>query len=164
MRYRYQVRDQAYDIILERQAGGYHVTVAGQTYELEILSAQPGEISLRFEGQPVTLYWAGDEALKWISLNGCTYRLEKPAPRHTRQAREASGEDIIRAPMPAQVRGVEVAPGDSVERGDTLVLLEAMKMEIRIRAPRKSRIASVRVFAGQTVERDEVLVEIERET
>jgi biotin carboxyl carrier protein len=63
--------------------------------------------------------------------------------------------------MPAQVRGLEVAVGDPVERGDTLMLLEAMKMEIRIRAPKAGRIAAIRVTGGQTVNRDDVLVELE---
>jgi biotin carboxyl carrier protein len=63
--------------------------------------------------------------------------------------------------MPAQVRSLEVAAGDFVERGDTLILLEAMKMEIRIRSPNSGRIAGIKVTTGQTVNRDDVLVELD---
>jgi biotin carboxyl carrier protein len=63
--------------------------------------------------------------------------------------------------MPAQVRSLEVAAGDFVERGDTLILLEAMKMEIRIRSPKSGRIAGIKVTPGQTVNRDDVLVELD---
>ena len=53
-----------------------------------------------------------------------------PARGASRRERES-----VRAPMPAQVRDVQVQAGDTVEKGQTLLLLEAMKMEIRIKAP-----------------------------
>ena len=85
MRYRYQLGDQVYEIVLERQGEQYQVTVDGQAYACEVLDEQPGQISLRFAGRPVTLYWAADSGEKWLSLDGCTYRLEKPSPRAARR-------------------------------------------------------------------------------
>lgn len=63
--------------------------------------------------------------------------------------------------MPAQVRTVFVQAGEQVEKGDDLLLLEAMKMEIRLRAPYTGRIRRVLAAEGDTVERDQILVEIE---
>jgi biotin carboxyl carrier protein len=62
--------------------------------------------------------------------------------------------------MPAQVRLVQVSAGDLVEVGQTLMLLEAMKMEIRLQAPRRGRVSRILAQAGQTVERDQVLIEM----
>jgi biotin carboxyl carrier protein len=62
--------------------------------------------------------------------------------------------------MPAQVRAVQVSEGDSVEAGQTLLLLEAMKMEIRVQAPHAGRVARLLARPGDTVERDQVLVEM----
>ena len=65
------------------------------------------------------------------------------------------------APMPGQVIAVEVAPGDQVEAGDALLVLEAMKMEHTIRAPRGGRIERVLFGAGERVEEGAPLVELD---
>jgi biotin carboxyl carrier protein len=163
VRFRYQIRDQVFEIDLERQLQGYRATVGGSTYEVEVLDEKPGVLSLRFQGRPVTLFWAADRSQKWVSLDGCTYILEKPSPRaegtHSASGREAR----LRAPMPAQVRTIEAAEGQSVEKGQTLLVLEAMKMEIRLRAPWSGVITRLHTAAGQTVEKDEILVEMSGE-
>jgi biotin carboxyl carrier protein len=63
--------------------------------------------------------------------------------------------------MPATVIGVEVAPGDAVREGTTLVLLEAMKMELPIRAPSDGIVRAVHCRPGSLVTPDDPLVEIE---
>jgi biotin carboxyl carrier protein len=63
--------------------------------------------------------------------------------------------------MPGQVRAVNVSEGDTVTKSQTLLVIEAMKMEIRIHAPRDGKVKKLFVQQGQTVERDQVLVEIE---
>ncbi len=62
--------------------------------------------------------------------------------------------------MPGQVRAVNVKEGDAVTKGQTLLLLEAMKMEIRVQSPRDGLVKKLYVQQGQTVEREQLLVEI----
>lgn len=160
MHYRFQSAGRVYEITLERQGEHYQATVDGQPVAFEILDHQPGQINLRFAGRPVTLYWAGDGSQKWVAMDGCTYRLEKPSGRPAHAAGETPGSESVRAPMPAQVRAVQVEEGDTVEQGQTLLLLEAMKMEIRIKAPHAGQVAKLLARQGQTVEKEQVLVEI----
>jgi biotin carboxyl carrier protein len=63
--------------------------------------------------------------------------------------------------MPGLVRAVNINEGDAVVKGQTLLLLEAMKMEIRVQAPRDGVVRKLFVKHGQTVEREQMLVEIE---
>jgi biotin carboxyl carrier protein len=63
--------------------------------------------------------------------------------------------------MPGQVLDVLVHVGDTVERGQTLLLLEAMKMELRMVAPFAGQVRAVRCAAGQVVERGQLLVELQ---
>jgi biotin carboxyl carrier protein len=79
------------------------------------------------------------------------------------QPGQTSGEDILRAPMPAQVRALQAAEGDWLEKGQTLAILEAMKMEIRIQAPHAGRLIRLLVSEGQSVDRNQVLAEIRQE-
>ncbi|MBK8047020.1 MAG: acetyl-CoA carboxylase biotin carboxyl carrier protein subunit [Anaerolineales bacterium] len=62
--------------------------------------------------------------------------------------------------MPGRVLDVLVAAGDRVKKGDTLVLLEAMKMELRITAPHDGSVTRALVQPGQVVERNQILVEL----
>ncbi len=69
--------------------------------------------------------------------------------------------EIVESPMPGIIRSVNVAVGDPVKEGDTLCLLEAMKMENPIVAPIHGRLAEVNVSNGQPVKRGQVLFVIE---
>lgn len=65
------------------------------------------------------------------------------------------------APMPGQVRSVNVSVGDVVKKGQTLLTMEAMKMEIKIQALMDGKVKSVFVSQSQTVEREQILIEME---
>lgn len=69
-----------------------------------------------------------------------------------------AGDAPVRAPMPGLVANVLAQAGDEVERGQTVVILEAMKMENDLTAPRSGVVKSVRTGKGQTVNQGDVLV------
>ena len=67
----------------------------------------------------------------------------------------------IKAPMPGKVLSIDVQQGDQVQKGDTLLVLEAMKMENEIKAPIQGRVKTIQVELGQTIEKQTLLVELE---
>ncbi len=73
-------------------------------------------------------------------------------------------DDLLTAPMPAKVVKVEVAPGDTVEEGQTLLVLESMKMELGVTSPRAGTVKRVAVTAGQMITAGTDLIELERAT
>jgi len=75
----------------------------------------------------------------------------------------ASGDASLEAPMPGTVVQLRVRPGTEVSAGETLVILESMKMEISITAPRDGSVAAVHVAAGDQVERGAMLIELAEE-
>ncbi|TAK36423.1 MAG: acetyl-CoA carboxylase biotin carboxyl carrier protein subunit [Chloroflexota bacterium] len=79
----------------------------------------------------------------------------------TRSALPVNGSAAVNAPMPGLVLQVFVEPGQQVERGDVLLVLEAMKMENDIRAPAAGRVDHVGVRAGQRVDQGQRLVVID---
>lgn len=64
----------------------------------------------------------------------------------------AAGSVVVNAPMPGNILDVKVKPGDSVKAGDTLLILEAMKMENEISAPQDGTIATIDVRKGDVVD------------
>jgi 3-methylcrotonyl-CoA carboxylase alpha subunit len=161
MIYRYQVDGNIFEVHLDRQGDFFRAIVEGQSFQVEVLDRQPGQISLRLGDRPITLYWAADGGQKWISCEGCSYLLKKPEPLSSRSQAEDSAGNLIRSPMPAQVQELYITEGDQVENGQTILLLEAMKMEIHVRAPKAGRIKKLFVQQDQSVERDQSLVELD---
>lgn len=163
MRYHFQVNGQRYEISVEPQGQGFSASLQGVSYTVELLDETPGKLSLLFNGNPSEIFWAIDENGIWIALEGCTYLLEKPSNKSSSQRVGKQVGESLRAPMPAQVRLLEVAAGDKVEKGQTLMILEAMKMEIRIQAPISGRLVRLLVSEGQGVKRNQILAEMRQE-
>lgn len=157
------------------------VTLNGQTYTVEILRAGEGRLVFRFIGSSVppsassvvdsasnlrfsasqSVPLSVDGAKRWVTINGQTFVLTQStgAVKRTGTARDAAG--ALTAPMPGQIRAVQAAEGETVTKGQTLVVVEAMKMELKVAAPVNGVVKTVKVQPGQTVEKDELLVEIE---
>ena len=108
-----------------------------------------------------------------VTVNGTVYEVEleeltgsapvsapaapAAAPAPAASAAPAAGEQIC-APMPGNILDVKVKAGDSVKAGDTLLILEAMKMENEISAPQDGTIASVNVRKGDVVNSGDLLI------
>jgi biotin carboxyl carrier protein len=84
--------------------------------------------------------------------------LRERASRDRTAAGATGGPLEIRAIIPGRVMAVAVAPGDTVEAGQTLLAVEAMKMQNELRAPRAGTVTRVPAAAGATVEVGDVLV------
>ena len=101
----------------------------------------------------------GEETVE-IACQGQIYCFQLP-PARQRSAVDAAAAGQPRAPMSGAVVAVAVAPGDHVEAGDTLVVIEAMKMEHAIVAPATAVVTEVLFAAGDQVDENEILVNLE---
>jgi biotin carboxyl carrier protein len=138
----------------------YRATIGDRTVGVEITHTESGKLDLIIDGQRVTAYVSSDNAKRWVTVNGQTFVLTKSSRAKRKGAAHDHAAELA-APMPGQVRGVNVSESDAVTKGQTLLVLEAMKMEIRIQAPRDGVVKKLLVKQGQTVEREQILIEIE---
>ena len=139
---------------------GYVAKLEDRTIEAQILQAKDGKLDLLIDGKHVTAYVSSDNARRWVTVNGQTFLLTKSSGAKRRSAGHDHASELA-APMPGLVRAVNVIEGDQVIKGQTLLLLEAMKMEIRVQAPRDATVKKLFVKQGQTVEREQILIEVE---
>jgi geranyl-CoA carboxylase alpha subunit len=138
----------------------YRVNVGERTVDVKILQANDGKLDLLIDGKRVTAYVSSDGTRHWVTVYGRTLVFNKSASgQSSRGGHHAVGE--LAAPMPGQVRAVNVKEGEPVTKGQTLLLLEAMKMEIRIQSPQNGTVRKLLVEQGQTVEREQMLIEID---
>jgi len=131
------------------------------------------------EGTPVRMVTIGDEVHRVVARTGSTrgrftlwldgFRYEVEAlDERTRAIRElsgagkeASGPAPLLAPMPGMIARVAVQVGDTVEPGQSLVVMEAMKMENELRATSAGTVKAVLAQPGTAVEKGAVLLELE---
>ena len=91
-----------------------------------------------------------------VTVNGVAYNVT--VEEGTGAPAGAAGAVSVTAPMPGNILDVKVKAGDSVKAGDTLLILEAMKMENEISAPQDGTIASVNVRKGDVVNSGDLLI------
>jgi biotin carboxyl carrier protein len=111
------------------------------------------------------VYVARSASDTWAWWNGRLFHSTGPRADQPRRPAPPGAAGIasqsLTAPMPATVIKVLIAAGDRVKSGDTVVLLEAMKMELPVRALGPGTVKSVHCRAGDLVAADQELVEIE---
>lgn len=138
----------------------------GEPTPVHLIASDPTRVVFVHDGKLYTARVVIDGKRRWVHYNGKTFVLER-GEASTRRApvheREGTGSGIVTAPMPGQVRGILVQRGEWVEEGQPLLLLEAMKMEIRVTAPRAGQLVQVDVQVGQSVEREQILARIQEE-
>jgi biotin carboxyl carrier protein len=166
--YSFQWGDETVEVVVEATEAGYAVTLDGVTTLVTAAHVRDGELDLAFEyGRRLTAWTASDGEKRWVALSagpqaGRAFELAVPQPASRRvRARQADGHETLTAQMPGVVRRVLVREGDQATRGQTLIVLEAMKMEIRINAPEAGTVTAVSVAEGDSVERGQRLVELD---
>ncbi len=123
----------------------YEATIDGHRFEVIVAN-----------GPDADWGWVSGQTFRW------PHRPEIDPTSRTGDDPTLAGPDAstITSTMPATVSQVAVTVGQRVSRGDTLVVLEAMKMEIPLRAPRDARVAAIWCAAGETVEPGVTLIDL----
>ncbi len=140
--------------------GEYQLDDGKQKHVIEAGTLRGNALSFRINEQDhsLMLYAAGD-TIQVADKSG-RISLEYISPLFTAVDDKFAGDQLV-APMPGQLIGYKIEPGQLAVEGDVLVLMEAMKMELSLRAPRDGRIAGLPHEPGAFVEADTVLVEFE---
>lgn len=94
-----------------------------------------------------------------INVNYDRYKTHVPDDRQNKEyTPQRETRKVLRAVIPGTVLDIEVSAGDSIKKGDCLLILEAMKMRNRIYAERDGIIASINVKTGERVPKDHILL------
>jgi len=143
--------------VVERRSDAFTVRVGDAVFALTARAGENGRLDLEVDGRRLRAYVVRQGDRRYVAVDGQVFTLRPPDPR--RRGGERAGGSL-EAAMPGRVLDVLVQVGDAVHKGDALVLLEAMKMELRIAAPADGVVTAVRCTPGAVVERGQVLVEV----
>ncbi len=159
---RYEIDGKPFSVAIARSGDSYTVTIGERVYQVDARLGDSGRVDMTVDGLRVRAYVAVQSDETFVGLDGQTWTLAKHAPqRRHRGASGARASGALTAAMPGLVLDVLVRPGDQVAKGAPLVLMEAMKMELRITAPHAGTVQAVDCHAGEIVQRGQLLVEVE---
>ncbi len=129
-----------------------------------LVQVAPGVYSVLLDGKSYDVRVEPGPERSFVSVQGRRFAVEVEDPRERRGSvggLPGEGRQNISAPMPGKVVRVLVAPGDAVEAGQGLVVVEAMKMQNEMKAPRAGRVVALSAREGGAVAAGEVLAIIE---
>ncbi len=161
MERRYMMGDGEVVTRVEATGEVYRVQVGEEAHTVRLIRQDNGALTLDVDGRQQPVVVAAEGGKRWVSVNGVAWALEPAAGRKSKRAGHG-GEESLAAQMPGQVLAVYVTPGEHVEKGQRLVLLEAMKMELQVTAPHAGRVRGVRVKPGEIIKRGQTLVDLEQ--
>ncbi|GAB4336082.1 MAG: hypothetical protein Kow0010_23830 [Dehalococcoidia bacterium] len=168
-KYLVRIGDEDLDVEVRRDDGIVQARFNGDGdwHTVELLRVEEsGLYVLMLDNHPLELYLEEGPRGADVTIGRHVFKVEvgrwsPPAARRSRRApSSADGRTRVVAPMTGSIIEVRCAPGDTVEQGDTLLIIESMKMNNELRSPAAGVVESVQAKAGQRVQGGEVLVVI----
>jgi acetyl/propionyl-CoA carboxylase alpha subunit len=145
--------------VVERADGVARVEVDGRVHEIAVAPLSERTFRVEVDGRAEILHGVAAPDAVHVFWRGRAYVLSRETSTAATRAGAASGSH--EAPMPGRVVAVKAAVGDSVVKGQPLLIIEAMKMENVVRAVRDGVVKRVAVDVGARVTPGETLVELQ---
>jgi biotin carboxyl carrier protein len=160
--YNVTIEDRLYQVNIS----GSRCTVNGELVHATVLPLNPNGLHLLRHGrQAFELFLSAQDpnTYEMFMFGGrrIVSRVTDPSRKHAQQGAAEEAGNALYAPMHGLVVDVPARLGQSVEKGQTLVVLESMKMQMQLRSPRAGKISKISAAPGNQVEKGAVLVEFE---
>jgi biotin carboxyl carrier protein len=172
MKYIVTVENRKFGIQLDERSGGYEVKIKGKVFPVDIVKVNESNyysiIIANRSYEAVLSSNDGTEYRCYLQNELYTVDVEDELSRSFKAlgigVKSDLNEEIIKAPMPGLIVGIEVKEGERISRGDGVVIMEAMKMENELRTTMGGTVSQILVTVGTKVEQNTTLVVIERES
>ena len=163
-RLRYATRGDTRTVYAERAArGAFALTLEDNESLVEVSNAGGDRMLASIDGEQVSADVVLRSGAVAVTVHGATYDLQKPPPPTVEASASGTGAGGLIAPMPGTVARVLVGVGDEVEEGQTLLVVEAMKMEQPVAAPHSGRVRALPFQEGDLTPGGAVLVELDQD-
>jgi len=164
MKYIATIDDRSFEIDINEQG---EIIADGQRLSVDFQSVADQPVySMLLNGESFEASVSTREMTVEVLLQGRLFlvNVEDERQRRLRETThmelEQEGEFTLAAPMPGLVVAIPVEVGQSVEKGDDLIILESMKMQNELKAPREGKVSGVRVSPGDSVDQNQVLLQV----
>lgn len=139
----------------------YKLTIRGNVYDVDILSFEENIAEIEVNGTKYEV-----EVHREVKKNKTPKLVRAKVPQPTRSESKpkknlSTSATPVKAPLPGSIIEMKVKEGDDVKVGDTLLVMEAMKMENNVMAEKAGKVTSIKVAVGDSVLQNDVLLEIQ---
>ncbi len=148
-----------YALHLKESAGHFQISFDDDSVALELLSIETKGCTVVEQGVRETFYYYLDQNRIYVD-NGSGHFILEDITHQPAASADSTGDGLIVASMDGAIVDVLVSEGDSVEKGQTLVVLEAMKMEHQLKTSVAGAVESINIQTGQQVKSKQLLVKI----
>lgn len=163
-----EISGQEHKLNVTREASRVMAEINGRQLELEAHTPQAGVYSLLLQGRVyqcrVERAADGRDSFE-VAIGNSSYTVNLSDTKRLRSASQAGAHADktaqILAPMPGKVVRILVEEGASVEAGDGIIVVEAMKMQNEMKSPKAGKVTSIKTSAGATVNSGDVLAIVE---
>jgi biotin carboxyl carrier protein len=167
MEQEFTLDDNIYKLQTEYKDGRYHINIDNKEYVVDCTSISDNCLSLLIDKKALTIYFSESNGKIYLSIDGEQFCIQETIAENI-GAGETDSTALkeapsICSPMPGKVVKLFVKEGDEVEKGQGLVIVEAMKMENEIKSPFKGRVEKVNSKPGDLVDASQVIIEIKPE-
>jgi len=162
-----KLAEQSYTVEIEENGKSvYRVSVDGNEFLVDGKKTGRTNFSLIVDNRSFEIEVDNTEDEYRVLVDGRNYRIHLVDERRVRVGAAQSGQQLqgrqmVSVPMPGKIIAVLAAVGDAVEKGQGLVIVEAMKMENEVRSPISGEVKEIKVKPGDTVEGGALLVIVE---
>lgn len=161
------IDQETYRIEIDFRDGKYLVKLDDRQYEVDSQLISENCISLLVNEKAYTVFIVEEEGKKYISIQGEQFCVEEAktetGARSIAESATLKGTPTIASPMPGKIVKILVGEGDRVEKGQGLVIVEAMKMENEIRSPGAGIVEKINFKEGDLVDAAEPIMELKSE-
>ncbi|HEX4605943.1 MAG TPA: biotin/lipoyl-containing protein [Candidatus Angelobacter sp.] len=165
MIYEVTIAERTYRVEFTRNGDHWHCRLGGREWPLDAASIQDGVLSLLLDGKSYEVKQETVAGETNVVVGPERYSVVVQDPRSFRSRRRASASDHgvkkITAPMPGKVVRILAGVGAAVEAGQSVIVIEAMKMQNELKAPKNGVIRKISVAEGAAVEAGQSLAEVE---
>lgn len=137
----------------------FEFTINGNKYEVNLKDVEENIASLEVNGTPYEVEIHRE--VKSTKTPKLVRSEVKTKPGEGTIKKKATGAATVLAPLPGNIFKILVGVGDVVKKGDTLLIMEAMKMENNVAAEKEGTVKTIRVKVGDNVLQNDVLIELE---
>jgi len=167
MEYRLRIGEQVTPFHAEK-GGDHSITLSNNNcllnVEYTVISSH--HLNLLVNGSPVNVYLAQEGNAKTMMIRGIPYSISDSDAIDTRARGKKKSQAVpqdITPPMPAVVVRILVSKGDRVKQGESVIVVESMKMETTLTAPANGRVKAVNVAQGDKVMPGQILIDIDKD-
>lgn len=154
----YEHENHVYNVSIERREKHYFITYDNTEYKVKAEETKPGQLKIKIGDRLIKSVITEGEKEKFVFVDGEVFKVRPVELTGMKKTKKKRGD--LSSPISGKVVSVKVKNGDSVKKGDVLMVIEAMKMEYLIRAPFDGKVEKVNFKEKDQIEIGQNTVEL----